>query len=279
VTCLVIGLGWNRFQKLLFFVPIPFDIRWVLITYGLAGVEHRVFLGQFVVSAADYQPGLRLEFAATIGYANSGALDFASHSKNFYYGSGLGAPYVDDKIDNDVCSDVIFVNPNSRLVATWLMQGLTRKAGVNLGGQLPSGWRCEATGDLDGNGTVDAIDLAIVIGYWGTSGGKEYPQADIDRSGDIDAADLAAHQRFGSHVYFQLGFVASTTLPPGEGHSANVLKRTPFRCVSVQITPSSSASSGAAILSLTRLTWRPRVQRGPFALRWPCPACRLHSKA
>lgn len=126
-------------------------------SYGLAGVEHRVFLGQFVVSAADYQPGLRLEFAATIGYANSGALDFASHSKNFYYGSGLGAPYVDDKIDNDVCSDVIFVNPNSRLVATWLMQGLTRKAGVNLGGQLPSGWRCEATGDLDGNGTADIL--------------------------------------------------------------------------------------------------------------------------
>jgi hypothetical protein len=46
--------------------------------------------------------------------------------------------------------------------------------------------------DIDGNGTVDAIDLAIVIGYWGTNGGKEYPQADIDRSGDIDAADLAA---------------------------------------------------------------------------------------
>jgi len=46
--------------------------------------------------------------------------------------------------------------------------------------------------DIDGNGVVDAIDLAIVIGYWGTNGGKEYPQADIDRSGDIDAADLAA---------------------------------------------------------------------------------------
>ncbi|MFM1868933.1 MAG: hypothetical protein RL591_2341, partial [Planctomycetota bacterium] len=45
--------------------------------------------------------------------------------------------------------------------------------------------------DIDGNGTVDAIDLAIVIGYWGTNGGKEYPQADVDGSGEIDAADLA----------------------------------------------------------------------------------------
>jgi hypothetical protein len=31
--------------------------------------------------------------------------------------------------------------------------------------------------------------------------------------------DLAAHQRFGSHEYFQLGFVASTTLPPREGRA------------------------------------------------------------
>jgi len=54
------------------------------------------------------------------------------------------------------------------------------------------GAACLCPSDIDGNGTVDAIDLAIVIGYWGTNGGKEYPQADIDRSGDIDAADLAA---------------------------------------------------------------------------------------
>ena len=54
------------------------------------------------------------------------------------------------------------------------------------------GLTCFCPADIDGNSVVDAIDLAIVIGYWGTNGGKEYPQADIDRSGDIDAADLAA---------------------------------------------------------------------------------------
>jgi hypothetical protein len=53
------------------------------------------------------------------------------------------------------------------------------------------GVACLCPSDIDGNGVVDAIDLAIVIGYWGTNGGKEYPQADIDRSGEIDAADLA----------------------------------------------------------------------------------------
>ena len=38
VTCLIVGLAWNRFQRFLFFIPIPFDLRWVPITYGLAGV-------------------------------------------------------------------------------------------------------------------------------------------------------------------------------------------------------------------------------------------------
>jgi hypothetical protein len=45
--------------------------------------------------------------------------------------------------------------------------------------------------DIDESGAVNAIDLAIVIGYWGTDGGKDYPQADIDGSGEIDGADLA----------------------------------------------------------------------------------------
>ena len=54
-------------------------------------------------------------------------------------------------------------------------------------GQPPN---CPA--DIDGSGAVNAIDLAIVIGYWGTDGGKDYPQADIDGSGEIDGADLAA---------------------------------------------------------------------------------------
>ena len=53
------------------------------------------------------------------------------------------------------------------------------------------GVACDCPADIDESGTVDAIDLAIVIGYWGTDGGKQYPQADIDGSGEIDGADLA----------------------------------------------------------------------------------------
>ncbi|MFO0828621.1 MAG: hypothetical protein U0572_10805 [Phycisphaerales bacterium] len=41
--------------------------------------------------------------------------------------------------------------------------------------------------DLDGNGAVDAADLAMLLGAWGTSGGA----ADLDANGVVDAADLA----------------------------------------------------------------------------------------
>jgi hypothetical protein len=40
--------------------------------------------------------------------------------------------------------------------------------------------------DVDGNGSVDASDLALLLGQWGTMG-----SADIDGSGIVDAGDLA----------------------------------------------------------------------------------------
>ena len=46
---------------------------------------------------------------------------------------------------------------------------------------------CSTPGDLDGNGTVDAADLSILLGQWGGPG-----SADFDGSGTVDAADLAA---------------------------------------------------------------------------------------
>jgi glucose/arabinose dehydrogenase len=40
--------------------------------------------------------------------------------------------------------------------------------------------------DLDGNGTVDAADLGVLLGQWGSAG-----SADLDGSGTVDGADLA----------------------------------------------------------------------------------------
>jgi hypothetical protein len=45
---------------------------------------------------------------------------------------------------------------------------------------------CACPADIDGNGAIDAADLAILIGAWGT------PQADLDGNGTTDAADLAS---------------------------------------------------------------------------------------
>jgi subtilisin family serine protease len=47
-------------------------------------------------------------------------------------------------------------------------------------------------GDLDGNGTVDATDLAIMLGAWGACADCEACPADLDGNCTVDAADLAS---------------------------------------------------------------------------------------
>jgi hypothetical protein len=47
---------------------------------------------------------------------------------------------------------------------------------------------CTTSGDVDGDGVVGAVDLAIVLNTWGQSG----VAADVDGSGSVDAGDLAA---------------------------------------------------------------------------------------
>ncbi len=46
-------------------------------------------------------------------------------------------------------------------------------------------------GDVVQTGTVDAVDLAAVLGAWGTSGG-DYPRADINHDGIVAADDLGS---------------------------------------------------------------------------------------
>ncbi len=46
----------------------------------------------------------------------------------------------------------------------------------------------ECTGDVDGGGTIDGQDLALLLGAWGSCGGCA---ADLDGSGTVDGADLA----------------------------------------------------------------------------------------
>jgi hypothetical protein len=54
--------------------------------------------------------------------------------------------------------------------------------------ELPMGDPCRA--DVDSSGAVNAIDIAVILGNWGTAGGK-YPRADTDGNGTVDATDLS----------------------------------------------------------------------------------------
>jgi hypothetical protein len=49
---------------------------------------------------------------------------------------------------------------------------------------------CACPGDISGNGTVDATDLANMLSQWGTNGQGEFG-ADIDGSGLVDGLDLS----------------------------------------------------------------------------------------
>ncbi len=48
-------------------------------------------------------------------------------------------------------------------------------------------WWSPPTGDLNADGIVDGMDLAILLGAWGETS----PEIDLDRSGSVDGADLA----------------------------------------------------------------------------------------
>ncbi len=54
--------------------------------------------------------------------------------------------------------------------------------------QGPSPLASDCVGDVDGNGVVDASDLAILLGSWGPNPGHP---ADFDGDGNVDEADLA----------------------------------------------------------------------------------------
>jgi hypothetical protein len=49
---------------------------------------------------------------------------------------------------------------------------------------------CECLADVSGNGVVDGIDLAALLGAWGSTGKGEF-STDINGDGVVDGVDLA----------------------------------------------------------------------------------------
>ncbi len=52
-----------------------------------------------------------------------------------------------------------------------------------------AGAACPCFGDLNGDGTINAADLAVLLGAWNTSGASI--PSDLDGSGNVNAADLS----------------------------------------------------------------------------------------
>jgi choice-of-anchor B domain-containing protein len=83
-----------------------------------------------------------------------------------------------------------FVAPTNNVRVRWVARddaaGSLVEAGVD--DFAVSTYDCPTAilGDLDGNGTVDAADLAVLLGQWGQKG-----SADLDGDGTVNAADLA----------------------------------------------------------------------------------------
>ncbi|MFM1822554.1 MAG: hypothetical protein RI967_820 [Planctomycetota bacterium] len=73
-------------------------------------------------------------------------------------------------------------NANQWIDACEIADGATGDANGN---GVPD--QCELVADLDGDGMVNAADLAILLGAWGPGAGP----ADLDGDGQVDASDLA----------------------------------------------------------------------------------------
>ncbi|RLS94506.1 MAG: VCBS repeat-containing protein [Planctomycetota bacterium] len=125
--------------------------------FGDAGSDLKVCVGQFTIDDAHYANGTRVQFAGTIGYSRYGIATFAADTRSFAVPSGQLIAYYPDRLDNDAISDVLFHNPQSRQVAAWLMNGLTRKAGAVFSDEVPGDYVSQGIGDLNGDGSTDLV--------------------------------------------------------------------------------------------------------------------------
>lgn len=116
---------------------------------------------------------LTLTTVVALAVASSGgpAYDLSWHTIDGGGGTSVGATFTLEGTIGQPDADLVLTGATFSLAGGfWSFSG---------GAALP----CE--GDLDGNGSVGASDLAVLLGGWGT------PAGDITGDGTTDAADLA----------------------------------------------------------------------------------------
>jgi hypothetical protein len=127
-----------------------------------------------------------------------------------YFNDGLEGPqnWINDLPESGTCS--CCSNPPENRVASAIIEwsadcnadgivdfGQIRAGeledanGNNIPDCCENGVQCDpCPGDADASGTVDGVDLAIILSRWGTPA-KDYPAADTNGDGTVDGIDLA----------------------------------------------------------------------------------------
>jgi hypothetical protein len=147
--------------------------------------------GAFPTGAPDDSPCALPPWGVENDQANQGAMDRTGRWDDLE----TGAPSCGGPIFNTVALIEWSADCNSDGIVDYgqIRAGELEDAnGNNIPDCCEQSTSCEpCAADIDGSGTVNAVDLAAILTVWGTDGGK-YPRADINGDGEVNGPDLAA---------------------------------------------------------------------------------------
>jgi hypothetical protein len=167
-------------------VPNGIVFRQLFDDYGYrGGADCSGFLTSFGTCLPAVPPGIQV---ATYDLICDPSFDFfgdCDGNAEPDFDQIMNAPDLDSDFSGilDSCETPPDCDSNGIPDATEIAQGMPDVDGNG----VPD--NCQCLADINETGNVNGIDLAIVLGVWGTTGSK-YPTADINHDGVVNAEDL-----------------------------------------------------------------------------------------